>query len=314
MTQEEIDQIPEKIKNNQISYEKAIWKLLSEFYFHPSLYIKGFIDEDIKSELIIQMKPKMKILIDRHNSSIRPFSFYFALYIANSYLSLKRGKLIKNFSESAIKENLKLNFQDVQECYNREEAGNTYEFCEKAPYFGSDKKARYAKKQQGIRHIRNKYSLFWPGKTSKQKKLTILALKACYYIKEEQVEYICKECGYDKSQFQKKLDILRAGINKKIESRRIFLTKRDSSYFFHKRYAIMLSTLTPGSPLHNVVKEKYLAHTESWKEKNKMLHENRYRLCPKDKSIADVVGISVRQVSNYIAEIRKNYKKLYSDA
>ncbi|WP_455157285.1 hypothetical protein [Treponema socranskii] len=51
--------------------------------------------------------------------------------------------------------------------------------------------------------------------------------------------------------------------------------------------------------------KKYRKQTESWKHKNKELRESRWRVCPTNKMIANILGICERQVSHYITRAQK---------
>ena len=129
----------------------------------------------------------------------------------------------------------------------------------------------------------------------------IIALKACYYIHDAQLPELSTVCGCTQDFLEEKLSLLRDSLYKKAEIRENFIRRRDNAYFFHKKYAIEIQKLENGSPLQKEAYKKYLHHTACWKLKNRMLRNNRYKVCPSNKMIADMIGISERQVSYYIA-------------
>lgn len=312
MTKEEIEEIPGKIAANMLTYEKAAWMLLTDIYLRPFHYFGEIVDEDTKSDFVTDLHPKLIKMIKRHNPAICSFYLFFRVYISNSFLTTKKLKSMNNYNKSILNENSSEFYQRAVERYNRIEKKDVLEFGDQEPeYKGITKKTHLynSMKLKNARHIKSKVSLLWPGKTTAQKKVTIIALKACYYLQDSQIDSVCKFCGYEKKVFEEKIRVLCNDLGQISKSRERFLEKRDKSYYFHRKYSIILSSLEPASPLFDSIKEKYKIHTKIWKEKNRMLNKNRFRICPTNKAVAEAIGMSERQVSNYIAEIKKDYNE-----
>lgn len=325
MTYEEINKIPEKVKNKEITFEKAAWLLLTEVYFNLYKYTGEKTSADLRSDLIMKLQPKIKKLIERYDPKISLFHTFFKLYVHNTYNSFKRDSKKYDYTKHTLNCQSWMLFQEIIDNYNAEEACNGYDcietdenlpklikykithnpdVIEKELVF--EKLNKSSMKKAKPRTTNNKESLFWPGKTTEQKKLTILALKACYYIKENQIEYVTKFCGYKNNQLKEKIEELCQELEQKEQIRISFLRTRDNSYFYHRKYELILSALEKESPWYEKIKEKYLTHTKAWKDKNQMIFNNRFKICPSDEAIARVIGMSTRQVSNYIAKIKKD--------
>lgn len=319
MTNEEMNLLPGKIKNGELTSENAVWKLLTEVYFNPRRFIDSFMEDDTRSNFITHIQPKIKKVIERYNPEICPFSAYFYVYIYNAFYSWRRSLIRETQSKKILNESAMQLYEEKCEQYTQNESQKSLEPSPSITESSNEEEhhIRRLNKGNGLKKILNTTPLHpkglllqWSSKNFIQKKTTIMALKACYYIHDEQLREICKTCKCDLSTMQQKIDFLRKGLESKAERRENFIRRRDNAYFFHKKYALLLQEISLNSPCRKSLLKKYIRHTESWKLKNDMLQNNRFRICPSNKLIAKILGISERQVSYYIAAAKANCSNL----
>ncbi|WP_210120924.1 hypothetical protein [Treponema parvum] len=323
----EIDSLPGKINVGLLDYENAVWKLLTDVYKNPHRFTGRYLDEDTKSDFVINIQPKIKKLIARYNPDTCPFSAYFTNYVSNAFYSWQRSRIKESYGMEVLDSSSIQLYEDSCIKYAEQEYSGLYEAASPMQTYSA------GRVQNTAEVLRNKYNpnkidesffskrikmqaqnpppeyaaeknkllLKWTQKSFNQKKMIIIALKACYYIHDEQLSELSAVCGCAQDFLEEKLRSLRDSLYKKAEIRENFIRRRDNAYFFHKKYAIEIQKLENGSPLQEEAYKKYLHHTACWKLKNRMLRNNRYKVCPSNKMIADMIGISERQVSYYIA-------------
>lgn len=305
----EIDEIPEKIQKGIYSYEKATWLLLTELYTNARKFLGVTPDDDEKSEFIIFLQPKIKPLIDRYKPDSSPFSAFFYTYVSNTFISWKRRKLRENYNFSVVLANQEEFYAEQVDAYEKSESEKIFEVSDSA---GAENSINQKYAQEFLAKKPEEHTCInrlWPGKTSKQKKLTVLALKNCFYIRDQQVAGISRFCGYPEEILHQKIDELCKKLEKKVAKRKAFIKKRDSSYFFHKKYAMILANMSSSAAFYQKILKKYNFHTAAWQNKRKALENNRLRICPTNKAIAEIVGMSERQVCNYVSSFKCSYKK-----
>ncbi len=307
MTSEEMNAVPEKIKHGAVSGEDAVWQLLTEVYVHPGRFLNTFVDGDTKSDFIINIQPKIKTIIDHYKAGICPFSAYFTLYISHAFCSWRRRLISEAAAQKVLMANTLQMYEEQCEKYDKDEYYHLNDASEKRAIKKKNSSLPSLCRSRSINTLDK-----WQNKNFMQKKITILALKSCYYIHDKQIPSLSKACGCDQNSLQNSINTLRTGLSQKAEQRENFIQHRDNAYFFHKKYAIEMQSVLPDTPAGKKLLKKYLRHTKSWKLKNKILQTNRCRVCPSNKTIAGMLGISERQVSYYIAAVKYNCTTLTS--
>ena len=85
----------------------------------------------------------------------------------------------------------------------------------------------------------------------------------------------------------------------------MIVRRRDNAYYFHRKYYMQLKLCDKEKTDTELLLKKYRKQTESWKRKNKELQQSRWRVCPTNKMISNILGICERQVSHYITRAQK---------
>jgi len=135
---------------------------------------------------------------------------------------------------------------------------------------------------------------------SNAKTALILALKSSYYIPAERIDIVSSYCSLNSAELHRIIIELNSLLYSKISRRNLIIERRNNAYYFHRKYAAQLKYGSRDKLQASAVSEKYARQTENWKRKNALLQNSRYRVCPTNKMIADLLGICERQVSYYI--------------
>lgn len=318
MTAQEIDQLPQKLADHLIDEKTAIWKLLTEFYFCPYRFLgRKIYEEDAVSDFVSTSYDKVKKILEIYDPKICPFSAYFTNSIYAAYLSMERKNSKEKLKKTIIEYSCSEIYEDECKNYSQNEYSETLCASDitEENFYNECKTLNNACLQNRRRPYTIKRFAFkndefrWTEKSYEQRNIIITALKHSYYLKANIVSNISKFCNYDEDFLYEKIHFLNNSLERKIEKRAEFIQRRDNAYFFHKRCCIEMKKFVPDTYLHNAIKHKYKKHTLSWMSKNKLLEKNRFKICPSNRTIAKIIGISERQVCYHLAAVRQSANK-----
>ena len=116
-------------------------------------------------------------------------------------------------------------------------------------------------------------------------------------------------CNINKEKLQEIVDYLNDKLEYKLKRKRELEEKRNSVYFYKKKYEHQIKKLNEEVKEDNKyvsesLTEKYNRKYEKWGTLNKKLNNSSHFFKPTNKEIANVLGLCERQVNYYIKALK----------
>lgn len=292
--------IPDMLQKNEVTRKEAL-NLLCEFILSDKP-VFGLIkfDEDFVSELILRILERGTVIFDSFNPESGSFYTYFFKYVQSVKFHLLKELSI---NELKYKHVVELSKEDL------------YISDTNCTYYPS--KSMIKNEEKNIDEILNKSDIY-PKDFLKlikkhprgyEKLLLVLALKSSYNITETNINMIASCCNIDKEKLQEIVDYLNDKLECKLTRKRKLEEKRNSVYFYKKKYEHQIKKLNEEVKEDNKyvsesLTEKYNRKYEKWGNLNKKLNNSSHFLKPTNKEIANVLGLCERQVNYYIKALK----------
>ncbi|MGI5096066.1 hypothetical protein IZU27_06980 [Treponema socranskii] len=285
-----IDDLPSLVQTGAISKEEAVKKIAEYIYREPYRFgLMGF-DEDFKSEIILTFLQKGGQVFDRFDENCGAFRSYLYAFVQGLILTQKREEIRRFVADNTIK---------------------TFSPSEIAEHLQDEGSLTVAEKAAGYAPVSN--TKIWKAlpkrckakNASDAKTALILALKSSYYIPASSVDKVCSYCKLQSAELERLIAELNSLLYSRIERRNMIIRRRDNAYYFHRKYYMQIKMCDKEKTDMERLLKKYRKQTESWKHKNRELQQSRWRVCPTNKMIANILGICERQVSHYITRAQK---------
>lgn len=292
--------IPDMLQKNEVTRKEAL-NLLCEFILSDKP-VFGLIkfDEDFVSELILRILERGTVIFDSFNPESGSFYTYFFKYVQSVKFHLLKELSI---NELKYKHVVELSKEDL------------YISDSNSTYYPS--KSLIKNEEKNIDEILNKSDIY-PKDFLKlikkhprgyEKLLLVLALKSSYNITETNINMIASCCNIDKEKLQEIVDYLNDKLECKLTRKRKLEEKRNSVYFYKKKYEHQIKKLNEEVKEDNKyvsesLTEKYNRKYEKWGNLNKKLNNSSHFLKPTNKEIANVLGLCERQVNYYIKALK----------
>lgn len=292
--------IPDMLQKNEVTRKEAL-NLLCEFILSDKP-VFGLIkfDEDFVSELILRILERGTVIFDSFNPESGSFYTYFFKYVQSVKFHLLKELSI---NELKYKHVVELSKEDL------------YISDSNSTYYPS--KSLIKNEEKNIDEILNKSDIY-PKDFLKlikkhprgyEKLLLVLALKSSYNITERNINMIASCCNIDKEKLQEIVDYLNDKLECKLTRKRKLEEKRNSVYFYKKKYEHQIKKLNEEVKEDNKyvsesLTEKYNRKYEKWGNLNKKLNNSSHFLKPTNKEIANVLGLCERQVNYYIKALK----------
>ena len=292
--------IPDMLQKNEVTRKEAL-NLLCEFILsdRPVFGLIKF-DEDFVSELILRILERGTVIFDSFNPESGSFYTYFFKYVQSVKFHLLKELSI---NELKYKHVVELSKEDL------------YISDTNCTYYPS--KSLIKNEEKNIDEILNKSDIY-PKDFLKlikkhprgyEKLLLVLALKSSYNITERNINMISSCCNIDKEKLQEIVDYLNDKLECKLTRKRKLEEKRNSVYFYKKKYEHQIKKLNEevkedNKYISESLTEKYNRKYEKWGNLNKKLNNSSHFLKPTNKEIANVLGLCERQVNYYIKALK----------
>lgn len=292
--------IPDMLQKNEVTRKEAL-NLLCEFILSDKP-VFGLIkfDEDFVSELILRILERGTVIFDSFNPESGSFYTYFFKYVQSVKFHLLKELSI---NELKYKHVVELSKEDL------------YISDTNCTYYPS--KSMIKNEEKNIDEILNKSDIY-PKDFLKlikkhprgyEKLLLVLALKSSYNITETNINMIASCCNIDKEKLQEIVDYLNDKLECKLTRKRKLEEKRNSVYFYKKKYEHQIKKLNEevkddNKYVSESLTEKYNRKYEKWGNLNKKLNNSSHFLKPTNKEIANVLGLCERQVNYYIKALK----------
>lgn len=155
------------------------------------------------------------------------------------------------------------------------------------------------------------------------RKILILVIRYAYFITDEHIHNICNTYKAQEESLFSLIEYVRKIMEKKMERHQALIERRNKAYFYHKKYESQIKYIdesvyiTEPEKLKENLKDKNQKHICTWQNHNQKLKEGCLFPHPSNKMIADLLGISERQVCYYLycakhkIYISKTEKKIF---
>lgn len=326
-----LNSIPELIESGILTKDNAAKMIAEDLARNPEDYHLNSDDEDILSELCVQILQSNDFIFKNYKKEKCKFKTYLYQILKYKILSIIRDNTLKNSGEKFIKQYPLFQYEMQTELYEMDEA--PFKITHIKPFIKktedkttykekrSGKKSRKASLQEKNPEEKPKIKMrdlvsYWANRTSpKAKTALILALKSSYYITDEHIDSVCDYCEISKKLLQKTIDELKNSIPEKHEKIELIQNRRAKSYNFHMRLQNQISE-TVDIEKKDKLSKRYEYHKKKWQERNNRAKTSTIKLCPTNKQLAEILGIGERQVGNYIKNaeiIAESIKKEIKD-
>lgn len=322
MNREKIELIPEMVKSGKVSWEQVARELVVFIIRNKPMFSLQKFDEDFISDFIISFLDKGPEAMAEYNNSKGSFFAYLFCITRNIQTSLMKKAAINNQIEYIKMTEIISNYENKIEAYKNIK----YDDFEmpKVPY--SYKPVSYKDFQVACKtdsyHIKkvinSKESAFpeifkeilkdYSPKVI-QNIIMVLALKSAYYITDEQIEKISELLNIDKSSLHHIIQDIKVQMDRRINNKEKFEIRRNRAYFNHRRIRSQIewnenNILNPEYENEDLQK-KYQKNTKNWSTLNHQLEEGKIHIRPTTKLIANILGLSPRQVTYYQSTAKK---------
>ena len=290
MDTKKIDDLPDLVQAGTLSKEEAVKKIAEYIFREPYRFGLAGFDDDFKSEIILTVLQKGAQVFKRFDKNCGAFGSYLYAFVRGLILTQKREAIRKFIADSNMKA-----FSYPEDSKRTDESLSV---------IVAEPKVRYAP-------VSN--TKIWKALSRRcnatnagdAKTALILALKSSYYIPASSVDEVSSYCKLQSAELQRLIAELNSLLYSRIERRNTIIKRRDNAYYFHRKYYMQLKLCDKEKTDTELLLKKYRKQTESWKRKNKELQQSRWRVCPTNKMISNILGICERQVSHYITRAQK---------
>ncbi|MBR1536319.1 MAG: hypothetical protein IJ630_05225 [Treponema sp.] len=291
MQEQNVENLPELVKNGEISVSEAVNLMWEDIYLEPYRYGLFYFSEDQKSEFLLVMRKKFKkILLDYKRGQLS-FIQYLAGKITNYKMSFLREQLESENERKSMESFLK---SKTEEEYQKYENG-----------IEASKK-----ESESDNCLKNFTDIIQTGGSQKLRKKKIaeltalvLMMKACKDVDDSTVCAVSDFTQIDRNLLYQKIQELKATIEKKDEISLRLVAKRNNAFFFHRKYFQEMVAPTSTERKKKIMEKKYDGQTKKWEKHNKTIIERSDS--PSIEEVAKAIGIKPRMVSFYINNAKR---------
>ena len=294
-----LDLLPLECKKKSLSYEEAAMKIMEVVYTNPGRFNLLDMDEDSRSDFLLEMLPKFKGLVERYDSAFGPLGAYVYYSLPGMRLSWERRRVDQLAGEQAASASVRGIYESAMEKKTVQVADSFSRW--QAPVRGAAVKKEASADlvfKKVFRHPRG--LLDARSKIFKQRSALVLALKSAWYIDDESVEKISGylECSSD--DMANTLAEIKDSLVKKNEKREQMKMRRDRAWYFICKYRERLARLEPNSEAWKKTRRRLEYQLSSWKNKNRLLNGCRMTVSPRNSEIAKILQVHPYRISVFL--------------
>lgn len=313
MKKNELDSLPEQVALGKIGKNQAAMKVLEILYTNPARFGLQTMDEDERSEFLLEALPKFEAMLERHNERISPFGAYLFHSIPGMKITWAKKRIEDARGEKAMKNSMEETFTSGEERTLLEVAIPARRVAQRrriqTESFPNASRIS-AHKKEDVRDIRKIFAKHGRAAIAQnhlheKRSALVLALKSAWYMDDKQIEKISDFCGCPKEIFMKKVHDVRNKLVEKSERHETLVQKRDKAWFFICKYREEISQMKKGSVEYEKCKRKLNYQLNAWKRKNRMLQKCNYRISADNETVAKALNVSAHKVSTYLNYARK---------
>ena len=293
MTSKELETITHLLQEGKITQKEAVNHITTFVIKNYPVFGLHKYDEDFRSEIQLLLLERGVNFLASYNSELSDFFTYLYCYVLNLIHTKKR-----NLAKSFIKENLTVSegADYINELKHQYTIINYNNFEKpKIPYSFNTIKPEYLKE------------IFSPlSNDNCDKKILVLALKSCFFLTDEHIAHISRIYKISPDDLYMAVQYCKDSVLKKAENHDRAIERRNFAYYHHKKYDYQLERMKQRNESYKSEQfmRKYNKYMKSWINLNQRFHEGYLILRPTSKTIAEILGISERLVSYYIARAK----------
>lgn len=296
MKPKDLNLLAEKYRSGELSEKAVIDKMTVFVVKNYPMYGLHKYDEDFRQDIILNLLERGSRLLHIFNPK---YGDFFTFLYCNICTLINTA--LKARAQETVRE--KLNIDECIQQYEEKEIKYhriNYRHFEAPKIPFSYKKVSPEYFQQAIKEL---------SLCGKEKKVLILALKSSFYITDRQIQKICRMYGMKTEEFYKIIQYCKDTLEHKCSRFNITNQKRNFAYYHHKRcsyisrkYSEDLSSVNKAYKAKEWQK-KDRKHLYSMNRLNSTLRKGYY-LRTSNRIVANVMGLSERQVNYYMNSIR----------
>ncbi|MBQ0051459.1 MAG: hypothetical protein KBT11_05280 [Treponema sp.] len=273
-----VKKIPEILKIKERTEKEASEILWSEIYQNPGLYGLDHMDEDEKSEFLIDLHTKFPQYIENFRIDEIDFITFLRSCIKIRKIGWKKKWKMEHMETSCMTKYL------------------------------TDKTEEELRNNQNYEPEENSNSISTFSSETKQRisniSMIVLALKACKDIDDELICKICDYTGFDKDFLYEKIQEVKESMSERDKKREQLITRRNNAFYFHRRYAFEMKAKGKEDLSYNNLHERYQHQTENWIKRNKLLSK-KFKNSPSNNTVAKILGLKPRSIGFYISNAER---------
>lgn len=302
-----LDDIPELIKSCRLSEQEACMQIYLILYENPARFNLLDMDEDSRSDFLLNfIETKTAKLIQNYNPEISQFGAYVYATIQTAKLSFMKKRYEESFfSNTCVQESIQDFKQKMEEDSHigLKIADENPSYPQKSSITNKTAIETYQKLFGTIHHRLN-------AKDSKKRRfqrgILILALKSAWYITDEQIHKVSVICDIPDNIISDSVCTLKSKLINKALNRKEIEDKRNRAYAFINSYRQRLNS---SDISNNEIKFKKLQsrldfQITNFKAKTNLLKNGRFKICPTNSEIAEILGLSDRIISCHISRLK----------
>lgn len=311
MKKEDFNQLFDDVRNGVIAKKEALGMLGKFIQDNYPMFGLHRFDEDFRAELLVSFLEKGEKLFDNYNPQKANFFKFFFYYIMGLISSTRRYMVRNSIKETLIFEENVISYSATEKNYSIQ---NTF----KSKMLYSSKKNSNEIKPYDFDQLKDFFSKFFSK--SSDKKIIVLALKSCFYLTEVQIKKVCELYHLDEKIMYDTIQYCKMSVISKSLKVQKALERRNYNYFHHKKCEKRITELTESKDRveSKIIKDRLIKldgiHYNHWQNLNRKFSDGFIYLRPTNKTIGDLLNISVRQVSYYIKCARLESKELTNDS
>lgn len=286
-----IEDIPILVSSGKMTLKDGIGSIAEEIFRCPFRFGLQNYDEDFRSDIIETFLEKGHLVLKHYRPSVGDFRPYLYSFVQGLILTKRRDTARHQISELSLKQY----FSDstlLITCTSVSSSTFPDELTIR-------KTASSGSRLWNLLRRGPQYAATPDAKTA-----LILALKSSFYIPSDTIDRVSSFCGIDSEDMHRLIDKLNIKLDHRACMRKKLISKRDDAYYFHRRYLLQMKYGNGEHTDMKAVYRKYVRQTKIWNNRNFDLTKCRFRVCPTNKTVADILGICERQVSYYIKRAR----------
>jgi len=302
----DLNKIPSKIINGELSVHQAVYELSEFILKNKPLFGLQKIDEDFANDIILSFLEKGQIIFETYDIKSGSFFNYLFSYLKNLIFTKSRINA-RNILIDLYNTNQSIDaYSEVMESYER----INYKVVEdsRIPYAANKVTPEALKKSFKIVCIKkveeNHHHLILNHVQPEKKALLVLSLKSAFFLNDEKINYISDLCDINNEDLYTIIQEIKTDLLPRIERKYALEERRNRVYYTYCRYL----TQSINSSCSEEKKEIYRQKAENSKIRldnlNKKILDGKINIRPSNKLIAEIIGVSERQISYYI-----NYAK-----